>query len=146
MRIFMKAVTSTVTAGLLAFGAVAGSGGSALAGPAPAPDVPITDCSASVAGVTVGFVPNCTAVGGRVDHPNTSIVIGFDEATDLLAQLVDDQDGQGFTAQWALACDVDGATVTAPGSYTVTSTSQVPVHHDRPSVGGRLARPRPVLG
>jgi hypothetical protein len=39
MRIFMKAVTSTVTVGLLAFGAVAGSGGSAFAGPAPVPYV-----------------------------------------------------------------------------------------------------------
>jgi Ricin-type beta-trefoil lectin domain len=128
MRIFMKAVTSTVTVGLLAFGVVAGSGGSALAGPAPAPtpDVPITGCSTSVTGVTVGFVPNCTAIAGTMDHPNTSIVIGFEETTDLLSKLVDDQNGQGFTAQWSLACDVDGATVTAPGSYTVTSTSQVP--------------------
>jgi hypothetical protein len=128
MRIFMKAVTSTVTAGLLAFGAVAGSGGSALAGPAPAPtpDVPITGCSTSVTGVTVGFVPNCTAIAGTMDHPNTSIVIGFEETTDLLSKLVEDQNGQGFTAQWSLACDVDGATVTAPGSYTVTSTSQAP--------------------
>jgi hypothetical protein len=126
MRIFMKAVTSTVTVGLLAFGAVAGSGGSALAGPAPASGVPITGCSTSVTGVTVGFVPNCTAVGGTMDHPNTSIVVGFEETTDLLAKLVDDQNGQGFTAQWSLVCDVDGATVTAPGSYTVTSTSQAP--------------------
>ena len=71
-------------------------------------------------------MPNCTAAAGTMDHPNTSIVIGFEETTDLLAQLVDDQDGQGFTAQWSLACDVDGATVTAPGSYTVTSTAQPP--------------------
>ena len=126
MRIFMKAVTSTVTVGLLAFGAVAGSGGSALAGPALTRDVPITGCSTSVTGVTVGFMPNCTAVAGTMEHPNTSIVIGFEETTDLLAQLVDDQDGQGFTAQWSLACDVNGATVTVPGSYTVTSTAQPP--------------------
>ena len=126
MRIFIKAVTSTVTVGLLAFGAVAGSGGSAFAGPAPVSYVPITGCSTSVTGVTVGFLPNCTAVGGTMDHPNTSIVVGFEETTDLLSQLIDDQDGQGFTAQWDLACDVDGATVTAPGSYTVTSISQAP--------------------
>jgi hypothetical protein len=126
MRIFMKAVTSTVTVGLLAFGAVAGGGGSAFAGPAPVPDVPITGCSTSVTGVTVGFLPNCTAVGGTMDHPNTSIVVGFEEATDVLGQLIDDQDGQGFTAQWVLACDVDGATVTVPGSYEVTSTAQPP--------------------
>jgi Ricin-type beta-trefoil lectin domain len=88
--------------------------------------VPITGCSTSVTGVTVGFVPNCTAIAGTMDHPNTSIVIGFEETTDLLSKLVDDQNGQGFTAQWSLACDVDGATVTAPGSYTVTSTSQAP--------------------
>jgi hypothetical protein len=75
MRIFMKAVTSTVAVGLLAFGAVAGSGGSAFAGPAPVPYVPITGCSTSVAGVAVGYTPNCTAVGGTMDHPNTSIIV-----------------------------------------------------------------------
>jgi hypothetical protein len=130
MRIFMKAVTSTVTVGLLAFGAVAGSGGSAFAGPPPPPpplaDVPITGCSTSVAGVAVGYTPNCTAIGGTVDHPNTSILIGFTETSDVLAQLIDDQPGQGFSEQWVLACDVNGATVTDPGSYEVTSTSQAP--------------------
>jgi Ricin-type beta-trefoil lectin domain len=126
MRIFTKAVSSTVTVGLLAFGAVAGSGGSAFAGAAPVPDVPITGCSTSVAGVAVGYTPNCSAFPGTMDHPNTSIVIGFTETSDALAQLIDDQDGQGYTEQWVLACDVNGATVTAPGSYTVTSTSQAP--------------------
>jgi hypothetical protein len=126
MRILMKAVTSTVTVGLLAFGAVAGGGGSAFAGPAPDSYVPITGCSTSVTGVTVGFLPNCTAVGGTMDHPNTSIVVGFDETTDVLGKLIDDQGGQGFTEQWVLACDVNGATVTAPGTYTVTSTAQPP--------------------
>jgi hypothetical protein len=124
MRIYMKAVTSTVTVGLLAFGAVAGSGGSAFA--APASYVPITGCGTTVTGVTVGFVPNCTAVSGTMDHPNTSIVIGFEEATNVLGKLIDDQDGQGLTAQWVLACDVDGATVTAPGTYTDSSTAQPP--------------------
>ena len=80
MRILMKAVTSTVTVGLLAFGAVAGGGSSAFAGPAPASYVPITGCSTSVTGVTVGFLPNCTAIAGTMDHPNTSIVVGFDES------------------------------------------------------------------
>jgi hypothetical protein len=122
----MKAVTSTVTVGLLAFGAVAGSGGSAFAGPAPVPEAPITGCFTSVAGVAVGYTPNCTAIGGTIDHPNTSIVIGFDETSDALAKLIDDQVGQGFSEQWVLACDVNGATVTAPGTYTVTSTAQPP--------------------
>jgi Ricin-type beta-trefoil lectin domain len=126
MRIFMKAVTVTVTVGLLAFGAVAGSGGSAFAAPAPIPEVPITGCFTAVAGVAVGYTPNCSAIGGTIDHPNTSIVVGFDETSDALAKLVDDQDNQGFTEHWVLACDVNGATVTAPGSYTVTSTSQAP--------------------
>ena len=126
MRILMKAVTSTVTVGLLAFGAVAGGGSSAFAGPAPASYVPITGCSTSVTGVTVGFLPNCTAIAGTMDHPNTSIVVGFDESADVLGKLIEDQDGQGFTEQWVLACDVNGATVTAPGTYTVTSTAQPP--------------------
>jgi hypothetical protein len=126
MRILIKAVTSTVTVGLLAFGAVAGGGGSALAGQAPVSYVPITGCITSVTDVTVGFLPNCTALSGTMDHPNTSIVVGFDEVTDVLGKLIEDQDGQGFTEQWVLACDVNGATVTAPGSYTVTSTEQPP--------------------
>jgi hypothetical protein len=126
MRIFMKAVTSTVTVGLLAFGAVAGSGGSAFAGPPPIPEPPITGCSTSVAGVAVGYTPNCTAVSGTIDHPNTSIVIGFTETSDALAKLIDDQPGQGLTEQWLLACDVNGATVTASGTYTATSIAQAP--------------------
>jgi hypothetical protein len=126
MRIFMKAVTSTMTVGLLAFGAVVGSGGSAFAGPAPIPDLPITGCVTSVAGVAIGYTPNCTAIPGTVQHPNGSIVIGFDETSDALATLIDDQPDQGFSEQWVLACDVNGATVTAPGSYEVTSTSQTP--------------------
>lgn len=126
MRTLIKAVTSTVTVGLLAFGAVAGGSSSAFAGPAPVSYVPITGCITSVTGVTVGFLPNCTAVAGTMDHPNTSIVVGFDETTDVLGKLIDDQAGQGFTEQWVLACDVNGATVTAPGTYTVTSTAQPP--------------------
>jgi len=122
MRTYMKAVASTATVGLLAFGAVAGSGGSAFA--RPEPYALITGCTAMVSGVGVGFVPNCTAAGGTIEHPDSSIGIGIEESTDELDALIDGQPGQGFKALWDLACDVNGTTVNSPGSYVITSTGQ----------------------
>jgi hypothetical protein len=125
MRIFMKAVASTATVGLLAFGAVGGSGGTAFA--APNPYSLITGCTAAVGdGVAAGFVPNCAAIGGTIEYPNTSIYIEVDETEDALGSLIDDQVGQGFEASWNLVCDVNGTTVTAPGKYEITSTAQAP--------------------
>jgi Ricin-type beta-trefoil lectin domain len=124
MRIFLKAVASTATAGLLAFGAVAGSGATAFAGPNPY--TLILGCTASVANVAVGFVPNCTAFEGTIEHPNSSIIIGVEGTTDSLAALIDDQAGQGLTVSWNLSCDVNGITVEAPDSYQVTATAQFP--------------------
>jgi hypothetical protein len=72
MRIFMKAVASTATVGLLALSAVAGGSGSALAGQDPY--APITSCTTAVNDVRVGYVPNCTAVSGTIEHPSTSIL------------------------------------------------------------------------
>jgi hypothetical protein len=128
MRIFMKAVAATATVGLLAFGVVAGSGGTAFAGPSPSPNpyTPITGCTTYVNDVTVGYVPNCTAVGGTIEYPNSSIVIGVEATSDSLATLIDDQTGQGLTASWNLICDVNGVTVETPGSYQVTATTQSP--------------------
>jgi hypothetical protein len=121
MRIFMKAVASTATVGLLAFGAVAGSGGAAFAGSNPYSL--ITGCTTSVDdNVAVGFVPNCTAISGTIGHPNTSIFVELEETKDTLGALIDDQSGQGFEASWSLVCDVNGTPVTTPGSYVITST------------------------
>ena len=125
MRIFMRAVAATATVGLLAFGAVVGSGGSAFAGQDPY--TLITGCTTDVADVGVGYMPNCTATSGTIEHPNTSIVIGVETDTDAIDTLITDQEGQGLEASWALVCSVNGATVTTPGSYEITSTSQSPV-------------------
>jgi hypothetical protein len=125
MRIFMKAVASTATVGLLAFGAVAGSGGSAFAGVNPY--ALITGCATAVQDVQVGFVPNCTAIDGTIVHPNSSIIIGMAATSgdsDALTTLIGDQEGQGLKASWALVCDVNGSSVTRPGSYEITSTEQ----------------------
>jgi hypothetical protein len=124
MRIFMKAGASTVTVGLLAFGAVVGSGGSAFAGPDPYSL--ITGCTTSVDDVAVGFVPNCTAISGAIEYPNSSIFVEVEETEGTLGTLISDQPGQGFEATWNLVCVVNGAPVTAPGSYEVTSTTQAP--------------------
>jgi Ricin-type beta-trefoil lectin domain len=124
MRIFMKAVASTATVGLLAFGVVAGSGGTAFAGPNPY--TLITGCATAVNDVAVGYVPNCTAIGGVIEHPNASIILGVEATTDSLATLIDDQTGQGLTVSWNLICDVNGVPVNTPGSYPVTSTTQLP--------------------
>jgi hypothetical protein len=121
MRIFMKAVASTATVGLLAFGAVGGSGGTAFAGQGPS-YLPIALCSSSVADVAIGYVPNCEAEG-TIEYPNSSIAIGF-EVTDSVSTLIDDQEGQGLTLSWELACLVNGTTVDSSGSYQDTDASQ----------------------
>jgi hypothetical protein len=124
MRIFMKAVASTATVGLLAFGVVAASGGSAFAGANPY--TLITGCTTAVADVSVGYVPNCTAVSGTIEHPNTSIIVGIAENKDVLGTLIGDQTGQGFEVSWGLVCSVNGITVTTPGTYQIISTAQSP--------------------
>jgi Ricin-type beta-trefoil lectin domain len=124
MRIFMKAVASTATVGLLALGVVAGSGGSAFAGADPY--TLIAGCETTVDDVAVGYVPNCTGLAGTIEHPNTSIVIGVETNTDALDALINDQKGQGYDASWELVCSVNGSTVTVPGSYQITTTTQSP--------------------
>jgi hypothetical protein len=124
MRIFMKAVAATATVGLLAFGAVVGSGDAAFAGQNPYSL--ITGCTTSVINVAAGFVPNCTAISGTIEHPNTSIFVELEETKDTLGTLIDDQSGQGFEASWNLVCDVNGTSVTTPGKYEITSTRQLP--------------------
>jgi Ricin-type beta-trefoil lectin domain len=125
MRILMKAVASTATVGLLAFGAVAGGGGSAFA--SVTPYTLITGCGASVADVQVGFVPNCEAIEGTIAHPNSLILIAMLVEPDRLSTLIGDQLGQGLKASWVLACAVNGSTVTRPGGYEITSTKQSPI-------------------
>src|ERR1700677_3533172 len=122
MRIFKKAAVSMTAVGLLAVGAVVGVGGSALAAP-KGPDTLITGCDAQVNTVGDGFEPNCEAIGGTVDNP-TVIAIYVD--TDDLGALIDAQPGQGMDASWTLSCLVNGTTVSVPGTYDVTSTSQAP--------------------
>jgi hypothetical protein len=121
MRIFKKAAVSMTAFCLLALGAVVGVGGPALA--AAGPDGLITGCEAQVNAVTNGLEPNCEAIGGTIDNP-TVIAVYVD--TDDLGALIDDQPGQGMDASWTLSCVVNGASVNVPGTYDVTSTSQVP--------------------
>jgi Ricin-type beta-trefoil lectin domain len=82
---------------------------------------------AVAATATVGYVPNCTGIGGTVEHPNSSIVVGVATNTDALDALINDQVGQGYELSWVLACSVNGRTVTTPGSYEITSTTQFPL-------------------
>ena len=121
MRIFKKAAVSMAALCLLALGAVVGAGGSALA--AVIPPGLITGCENQVTTVTNGLEPNCEAIGGSIDSP-TEIIVYVD--TDNLATLIDDQPGQGMDAAWTLSCVVNGHSVDVPGTYDVTSTSQVP--------------------
>jgi hypothetical protein len=117
MRIFKKAATSMAAVGLLAFGAVAGSGGSALAATAQ----PVTGCSATIGALAIGLFPNCTAGTSTTANP-TSITINLN--TTSLGALLNVIPRLGMTATWNLSCVVDGNTVNAPGSLTVTTLSQ----------------------
>jgi hypothetical protein len=117
MRIFKKAASSMVAVGLLAFGAVAGSGGSAFAASAQ----PVTGCSATIGALAVGLFPNCTAGTSTIASP-TSITINLN--TTSLGSLLGLIPGLGMKATWNLSCVVDGSAVNVPGSLTVTSLSQ----------------------
>jgi len=117
MRILKKAATSTVAVGLLAFGAVAGGGGSALASTAQ----PVTACSATLGTLALGLLPNCTAGDSTIDNP-TSITITLN--TTSLGALLNVIPGLGEKATWTLSCIVNGSPVSVPGTYTVTTTSQ----------------------
>ncbi len=132
MRIFMKAAASASAVGLLAFGAVAAGGGSAFASTAGSVAVPadtgsgtsVTSCSAQNGGVSVGLVPNCTAGTSTVNNP-TSLTITLN--TTALGQLLNIIPTLGLQATWNLSCDVNGHTVSDPGSYTVTTVTQTGV-------------------
>jgi Ricin-type beta-trefoil lectin domain len=117
MRIFKKAATSMVAVGLLAFGAVAGSGGSAFAATAQ----PVTGCSATIGALAVGLFPNCTAGTSTIASP-TSITITLN--TTSLGSLLNFIPGLGMKASWNLSCVVDGSPVNTTGTFTVTTLAQ----------------------
>jgi Ricin-type beta-trefoil lectin domain len=103
--------------GLLAFGAVAGSGSSAFA----SMDQAVTACSATLGTLALGLQPNCTAGDSTIDNP-TSVTITVN--TTSLGALLNDIPDLGEKATWTLSCVVNGNPVSVPGTYTVTSTSQ----------------------
>ena len=117
MRIFKKAAISAAATSLLAFGAIAGSGGSALAASAQ----PVTGCSATIGALAVGLLPNCTAGTSTIANP-TSITITVN--TTSLGSLIGLIPGLGMKATWNLSCVVDGSPVNTTGTLTVTSVSQ----------------------
>jgi hypothetical protein len=64
--------------------------------------------------VTVGYVPNCTAGGGTIEYPNSSIVIGVEATTDALATLIDDQTDLDNAVPFEIGAAAE-ATTAAPG-------------------------------
>jgi hypothetical protein len=116
MRIFKKAVTSAAAVGLLAFGAVAGSGGSADA----ATGQSLNGCNATY-GIILGLslLPTCTAGDSTIANP-TSVTITLN--TSSLGSILNLL-GLGVKATWTLSCTVDGNQVSSNGSFQVTSLS-----------------------
>jgi len=117
MRIFKKAAISAAAVGLLAFGAVAGSGGSASA----ATGQSLNGCNATY-GIVLGLsvLPTCTAGDSTIANP-TSITITLNTTSlgSILSLL-----GLGVKATWTLSCTVDGSPVTSHGSFQITTLSQ----------------------
>ena len=116
MRIFKKAVTSAAAVGLIAFGAVAGSGGTAHA----ATDQSLNGCDATY-GIILGLslLPTCTAGDSTIANPTSvSITLNTSSLGSILNLL-----GLGVKATWTLSCTVDGNQVSAPGSFQVKSLS-----------------------
>jgi Ricin-type beta-trefoil lectin domain len=117
MRIFKKAAISVAATSLLAFGAVAGGGGSASA----ATNQSLNGCNATY-GIILGLslLPTCTAGDSTVANP-TSVTITLN--TSSLGSILNLL-GLGVKATWTLSCTVDGSPVTSNGSFQVTSLSQ----------------------
>jgi hypothetical protein len=116
MRSFKKAGAFISAVGLLAFGAAV-SGGTAFA----ATGQSVAGCSELVGTLAIGLQPNCTADDATVDNPS-SITITVDTAA--LSALINAIPGLAMDSSWTLSCLVDGATVSKPGSYDITSTDQ----------------------
>jgi hypothetical protein len=117
MRIFKKTAAIMSAAGLLAFGAVVASGGSALATTGQS----VTGCSELIGTLALGLQPNCTAADTTVDNPS-SLTITVN--TSALSALIDAIPDLGMDTSWTLSCVVNGSPVSAPGSYDITSTEQ----------------------
>ena len=116
MRIFKKAVTSAAAVGLIAFGAVAGSGGTAHA----ATDQSLNGCDATY-GIILGLslLPTCTAGDSTIANPTSvSITLNTSSLGSILNLL-----GLGVKATWTLTCTVDGNQVSSTGSFQVKSLS-----------------------
>jgi hypothetical protein len=117
MGLFKKTAAVMSTAGLLAFGAVAASGGSAFA----TTDQSVAGCNELIGTLALGLQPNCTAAAATVDNP-TSITVTVN--TSELSALLDVIPGLGMDTSWTLSCEVNGIPVIVPGSYDITSTAQ----------------------
>jgi hypothetical protein len=116
MHIFKKAAISIAATSLLAAGAVAGGGNSALA----ATNQSLNGCDATY-GIVLGLslLPTCTAGDSTIANP-TSVTITLN--TSSLGSILNLL-GLGVKATWTLTCTVDGTTVSAPGSFQVKSLS-----------------------
>ena len=117
MRIFKKAAVSMAATSLLAFGAVAGAGGSAMA----ATGQSLTGCNATVGTVLgIAVAPTCTAGDSTIANPvSIAITLNTTSLGSILNLL-----GLGVKATWTLNCTVDGGPVSVPGSFQVTSLAQ----------------------
>jgi len=117
MGLFKKTAAVMSAAGLLAFGALAASGGSALA----TTDQSVAGCSELIGSLALGLQPNCTAAAATVANP-TSITVTVN--TSELSALLDVIPGLGMDTSWTLSCEVNGSAVSVPGSYDITTSAQ----------------------
>jgi Ricin-type beta-trefoil lectin domain len=67
------------------------------------------------------MIPNCTAGDSTIDNPTSITIIAN---TTALGSLLNVLPGLGLAETWNLSCNVNGSTVSVPGSYTVTTTAQ----------------------
>jgi hypothetical protein len=111
MQKIRRVAAIAATAGLLAFGAIAASGGVANATTGL-----ITACSTSNWVTAVGFIPNCTS-SGVITNPTSIVLTVNSPQLTALRNIV----GDGIEDQWTLTCDVGGGrSFTRSGVLTVT--------------------------
>jgi hypothetical protein len=111
MQKIRRVAAIAATAGLLAFGAIAASGGVANATTGL-----ITACSTSSRVTAVGFIPNCTS-SGVITNPTSIVLTVNSPQLTALRNIV----GDGIEDQWTLTCgEGGGRSFTRSGVLTVT--------------------------
>jgi hypothetical protein len=142
MRKFAKLAAAVATSGLAVIGSVAASGGVASA----ATNQSVTGCSTGSSGLlSLNVFPTCTATDSTVVNPTSYKItanpsffntLGALPGINALLTLLGQSLAENIT--YTLACNVNGQTVSSPGSFQATAASQTKTVSLQSAVGSPL--------